>query len=696
MRSGFRLLAALLALLAARIAPAIAQPLPPDPFLWLEQVNSPRAMKWVRAQNAATLQRLTADPRYAGFLRTALALDQNDNRIPLPVTLHGEIYNFWQDASHVQGIWRRTTPEDYATPHPHWETVLDLDALSRAEHHHWVWKGVTCWQPQDQRCLISLSDGGEDAVVTREFDTGTRRFVPGGFSLPRSKMVADWLDADTILVGTDWGPGSMTSSGYPFVLKRLRRGQSLAQAQPYFRGAPSDVGLEVVAMIDGAGRHAFLIQREVDFFHSEFLLAGTAGPAALDLPEKATLYGLVAGQLIVGLNQDVAQNGGTLKAGAIAALDLDRPQSGLRALFTPNSRQSVQEAGTTKDRVVAIIEDNVRGRAMTFDPTAQGAAPATLDLPDDRALSLIDTNPDNDTIYLTVTGFLDPTTLDRADVAANRVPQPVKALPAEFDASTDVVEQHEATSTDGTRIPYFIVHPKTMKYDGANPTLLYAYGGFQVSMVPTYSPILGRLWLERGGVYVLANIRGGGEFGPAWHEAGLKTRRQTVFDDFSSVAEDLIARHVTDPRHLGIRGGSNGGLLMGVEFTQHPDLFRAVIIEVPLLDMLRYEKIAAGASWVGEYGTVDDPVQRAFLARISPYNNLHPDVRYPVPFIFTTTKDDRVGPQHARKFAAKMAAMHLPYYYYESIEGGHAAGANLREAAQEQALEFTYLAEKLH
>jgi prolyl oligopeptidase len=614
----------------------------PDKFLWLEDVNSPRALDWVRSQNAPTLARLQADPRYRTDYDIALTLAQDPDRIPIPQFIGGMVYNLWQDADHVQGIFRRTTLDSYRTAAPHWTTVLDLDALSRQEGHRWVFKAITCWQPEERRCLISLSDGGEDAVTTREYDMQLNRFVDGGFTLPRSKMVVAWLDGDTILAATDWGPGSLTHSGYPFIVKKLQRRQPLSAATTYFTAQSTDVGVRLESFSDGAGRNAVIIERELDFFRLETLLADPTQPTPLPLPQKLTVDGLTHGHLIVTLNEAFSTAGRMVPAGSIAALDLDHSSAPLQPIFTPGPRQSVDTAA-----------------------------------------------------FLSVTSFLQPTSLYLADLATTDAPEKLKSLPARFDAAHEAVDQHEATSSDGTKIPYFVVHPQNMAADGINPTLLYAYGGFQISMTPTNNATLGRLWLEHGGVYVLANIRGGGEFGPAWHEAGLKTHRQRIYDDFAAVARDLIATHITSPAHLGIRGGSNGGLLMGVEFTQHPELYKAVIIDVPLLDMLRYEQIAAGASWVGEYGTVSDPTQRAFLASISPYNNLRLGVAYPEPFIFTTTKDDRVGPVHARKFAARLAELHRPYLYYEAIEGGHAAGANLKEKAQQQALEMTYLAEQL-
>ncbi len=450
-----------------------------------------------------------------------------------------------------------------------------------------------------------------------------------------------------------------------------------------------------------------IIVRELTTFESETSLLTHAGVVQLAIPRKAGVEELVDGRLIISLKQDwTPQLGGaTFPAGAVVSVDLaaataepDRLTPTL--VWAPGPRQSLDAVSGTKDRLILTAYDNVRGRAQTLTPTADGGwTSSPIDLPDNSSIDIAATNDRDDRSFLQVTSFLTPTSLWLDDAWSGQLDK-VKSRPAKFDASNLVTEQFQATSKDGTRVPYFVVHRKGMAYDGANPTLLYAYGGFGVSMTPSYSSMIGKLWLERGGVYVLANIRGGGEFGPAWHDAGLNVHRQRIYDDFAAVAQDLIARRITTPRRLGIRGGSNGGLLMGVEFEQHPELWNAVVIEVPLLDMMRYEQIAAGSSWVGEYGSVSDPVQRAFLASISPYQNLKPQalkpgVRYPGPFIFTTTKDDRVGPVHARKFAARMEAMGLPFLYYENTEGGHAAGANLRETAREQALEMTYLSRKL-
>jgi prolyl oligopeptidase len=670
-----------------------------DPFAWLEDVNGARAMAWVHQQDDRSLGVLKKDARYQRFYDEALAIGEAEDRVPEPTQLAGAITNFWQDANHVRGIWRRTDAANYRTPAPKWETLLDIDALARTEHANWVYKGSDCLEPDETRCLISLSDGGEDAVVQREFDLGVPGFARGGFSLPRAKISADWEDRDTLLVATDWGPGSLTASGYPFIVKRLERGGQLAHAQEVFRGTPGDVLVSVTSLTDGQGDHVVLVQRGLDFFRSAFFQVQYRGTHRLPLPEKCEIIGLVRNHLIVKLNEAWRQKGGqSLPAGGIAALDMGHQDAYPQLVWAPGPRQSADEVAVTHDRVVASIYDNVRGRGMQFVPVGPGVSgwrAAQVALPDNVSVSLVSTSIRDNAVYWGVAGFLTPSSLWLGDLDG-AAPAQIKQSPPRFDASRDVVDQYEAASSDGTKIPYFVVHPKTMKLDGSNPALLYAYGGFGVSMVPTYSGANGKLWLEQGGVYVLANIRGGGEFGPAWHEAAEKTHRQLAYDDFAAVARDLIARRITSPRHLGIEGGSNGGLLMGVEFEQHPELWNAVVIAVPLLDMLRFENIAAGASWVGEYGSVSNPAERIFLAGISPYANLKAGVKYPEPFIYTTTKDDRVGPQHARKFAALMAQMGLPFLYYEAIEGGHGAGVNAREKAEEKALEMTYLSRKLN
>jgi prolyl oligopeptidase len=674
-----------------------------DPYLWLEQVDSPRALDWVRAENGKTLSVLEKDPRFERFHAEALAIAETKDRIPAPAQIGGRVFNFWQDAEHVRGLWRVTTPADYdAGGTPHWKAVLDLDQVAQAEHANWVWEGADCEHREERLCLISLSDGGEDAVTVREFDLRRGAFVAQGFALPKGKQRATWADADTLLVAREWAPGELTTSGYPFVVKALHRGQPLSAAKEIFRGQASDggYGVEPHAFADARGHRALTIERPLSTFESEKYLVTPAGVKRLALPAKADLLELYDGQLLVRIGQPWEAGGVAVKEGTLVAIDLAQATAHPDALkpvqvYVPGPRQALESVAGTKQALLVTTLDNVRGRAALYTHAKDGTwKAAPLALPDNATVRIADTDPHSTTAYLTTAGYLLPSTLWRADTGGGKLAE-VRALPAQFDASRDEVEQYEATSSDGTRIPYFIVHPKHMALDGTHPTILYAYGGFEVSISPSYIATAGKLWMEQGGVYVVANIRGGGEFGPAWHEAGLKTKRQIIYDDFAAVGRDLIARKVTSPRRLGIMGGSNGGLLMGVEMTQHPELWNAVDIQVPLLDMLRFEQIAAGTSWVGEYGSVSVPEERAFLAKISPYNQLRRDTKYPRALIWTTTKDDRVGPQHARKFAARLSEYGIPYYYYEVIEGGHGAGANLKERAHTSALEYTYFARQL-
>lgn len=614
----------------------------------------------------------------------------------MPSQTYGRIYNFWRDADHPQGIWRWTTPADYAAPAPKWTTVLDLDALSKAEGKKWVWKGANCLQPEERLCLVALSEGGEDAISYREFDLAAGAFVPGGFVLPKSKQGATWIDKDTLLVSRDWGAGTMTASSYPFVVKMVKRGKPLDAATEVFRGQPTDqLGTYAGMMQDGQGNRLVTIERRTTFFGGETFVWTPAGVRKLDIPARTSPSDMVDGQVVF----QTSDPWGKVPAGAIASVPLAEVQKGgtlsPTVIFAPNPRQSVDQVVATKDRLVLVYNDNVRGRMAVYTPGTGGWTATPVALPDNVSLGVASADTKDDRGYVTVTGFLTPTTLLPLDAATASVGAPVKTLPAKFDAANVVVEQHEATSTDGTKVPYFIVHRKGVPLDGTTPTIMTAYGGFELPMLPGYSAITGKLWLEKGGSYVLANIRGGGEFGPAWHDAGRMTKRQIIYDDFASVAKDLFARKLTSPQKLGIYGGSNGGLLMGVEFNQHPDLWKAVTIQVPLLDMMRYEKIEAGKSWVDEYGSVDVPEQKAFLRTISPYQNIRKGVAYPEPYIWTTTKDDRVGPQHARKFAARLKEYGLPYLFYEDTAGGHSGDADIEQGARLQALQMTYFAQKL-
>jgi prolyl oligopeptidase len=681
-----------LLLFLSALLPAMSSAAPPqDPHVWLENVFAPDALAWVGNENQRTLGILEADPRYAGLYADALRIAEATDRIPMPNLLGDRIANLWQDASHVQGIWRQTSLASYRGATPEWRTLIDLDQLSAAENHKWVWKGEDCEPTAERRCLIALSEGGEDAVAVREFDLDSASFVQGGFTLPTSKQDVTWATPDSLLVARDWGAGTLTTSGYPFVVKRLARGHRIAEARELYRGQASDVGVAPVHFVDGAGNSLLLIQRSITFFESELFVVDGDRVTKLDLPAKYEPHGLANGRLILSINQD--WHGFT--SGSLLALRIaDGAIAGTELLFAPNARQSVEGVAVTKGHVLAAIYDNVRGQAWSFSPSGERWTGKRIALPDNSAVGIVSYDRHTDQVFLRVESFTAPTTLWLADSASAGAEQ-VKAMPARFDASGLVTEQYEAVSRDGTKIPYFIVHRADMKKDGSTPTLMTAYGGFQVSYTPAYQAVRGKLWLEKGGAFVLANIRGGGEFGPAWHEAGLKTKRQIIYDDFAAVGEDLAKRGFTSPRRLGIFGGSNGGLLMGVEMTQRPDLWGAVAIQIPLLDMLRYEQLSAGSSWVGEYGSMTVPAERAFWEKTSPYQQLRRGAHYPEPFIWTTTRDDRVGPVQARKFAARMKEYGLPYLYWENMEGGHAAGANLKQAARANALEITYFMRKL-
>jgi prolyl oligopeptidase len=671
-----------------------------DPYLWLEEVEGERAMAWVRAHNEHSLGVLQGDPRYEGLHQQALEIVQSRDRIPSPGFTHdGHIDNFWQDAEHVRGVWRRTTLDSYRTETPAWETVLDFDALAAAEGANWVYKGATCLPPDERLCLISLSDGGKDAVTVREFDSVSRSFVEGGFVLPESKGGASWIDADTLLISRDFGPGTLTESGYPMIVKRLRRGQSIDQAETVFTGQPTDVSVSGYTLRDADGVvRATLINRGVNFYEGEtWRLNADGSTTRLELPAKSSINALVQGQLVVTTNQDwTAPSGQTFQSGDVLAWDMDAwladPKTPARLVIHPGERESIEAVSATRNRLVVALFENVRGAVYVYDPADWSRV--RLDLPQNVTVGVGSASERDDQVFVSVAGYLNPSSLWLADAATGAVDQ-VKALPAKFDADGLTVDQFEARSADGTLIPYFVVHRADMPMDGSNPTLLYGYGGFQNSLLPGYSATVGKLWLERGGVYVIANTRGGGEFGPRWHDAALQQNRQRAHEDFQAVALDLIARDITSQPKLGIMGGSQGGLFMGAMLTQRPDLINAAVIQVPLFDMFRFNKLLAGASWQAEYGNPDIPEERAWIGQYSPYQNLRAGQPYPEVFIHTSTKDDRVHPGHARKAAARLEELGYPVLFYENTDGGHAAGANLRETARRIALEYTYLTRRL-
>jgi prolyl oligopeptidase len=665
-----------------------------DPFLWLEDVEGAEALQWVNARNEATLAELSASPVYQPIFEQVQAILDSRDRIAFPAMLGDRLFNFWQDANNPRGVWRRTTWESYLSGNPEWEVVLDIDALARAEGVPWSYGGATCLEPEYRRCLVRLSRGGADAVEVREFDMQTRRFIDDGFRLPEAKQGVAWVDRDHVLVSTDFGPGSMTASGYARTARLWQRGTPLSAARTLFEGAESDVGVWVGLWRTADRTMNFVIHRP-SFFESAYHVLRDGELVQLDLPRDAD-PAFVRDRFVVYLRSDWTTGGRTYPGGTLIHMGFDDFVAGGRGfevMLEPSERETVLGASATRDYLLVTMLDNVRSELRRYQFRDGRWSYETVPAPAMGSIGVAGTSPFTNRYFFTYSGFTQPTTLYLADEDGSV--QRVRSLPQMFNAEGLVVEQHETTSRDGTRVPYFVVRHRDTRMDGTNPTLLYAYGGFEVSMRPGYNAVTGAAWLERGGVYVLANIRGGGEFGPQWHRAALKENRQLAFDDFLAVAEDLVARRITAPEHLGIMGGSNGGLLVGAALTQRPDLFNAVVIQVPLLDMRRYHTLLAGASWMAEYGDPDDPAQWEFIGRYSPYQNVRPGKDYPAVLFTTTTRDDRVHPGHARKMAALMESMGYPVYYFENTEGGHGAGVTSEQRARLQAVTFAYLWEQL-
>ena len=686
-----RTLVALIALPAAGMAqrPTIPRP-PDDPFMWLEEVDGNRAMEWVKAKNTATLDQLGKSPLYQQiFDRTKKVLDSRD-RIAMPTILGDRIYNFWTDADHERGIWRRTTWESYLSGAPSWETVIDLDALAKSEGVPWAWGGFDCLEPLYRRCLISLSRGGSDAAEVREFDLPNARFVEGGFKIPEAKSSTAWVDENTLLVGTDFGPGTMTTSGYARFIKQWKRGTPLSNATTVLEIPATQMGAFAFSTDAGSRRYA-RIQSAKDFYTYDALIVTDGKARKLDLQQDADVY-FVGDQIVVYVRTPWQTGGTSWQSGSLVAMPVDAFLAGERQfklVMKPGEREAINGIATTRDHLLLNVLDNVSGQLRRYHMGPAGWTFETVPAPTLGTINVGATSSQDNRFFFTYANFIQPTTLFLAD--ASGPVKEVKRLPAMFDASGLKVEQLETRSKDGTRIPFYVVSREGLPRDGSNPTLLYAYGGFEASMTPSYSSTVGANWLERGGVYVSANIRGGGEFGPAWHRAGLKENRQRIYDDFIAVAEELIRLKITSPAHLGIQGGSNGGLLMGVNLTQRPDLYNAIVIQVPLLDMRRYNQLLAGASWMAEYGDPDKPEEWEFISKYSPYQNLKPGQKYPRVLFTTTTRDDRVHPGHARKMAAKMESMGYPFYYFENTEGGHGSGVTSDQRARTIALTYAYL-----
>ncbi len=715
MKPSIRLRAALALTLTATALMSSAQPPSPapaastdDPYLWLEDVGGERALDWVRERNAASQTLLEARPEYAPTKAALLQVLNSKERIPSITRLGDRVYNLWQDDTHKRGLWRRTTLDEFAKPQPAWETVLDLDALGRAEHENWVWAGAECLGPEYRRCMVGLSRGGADAKLQREFDLVTREFVAGGFTLPEAKSDVAWQDADTLYVGTDFGPGSLTDSGYPRVVKRWRRGTPLAEARTVFEGERGDVSAGVSVDRTPGHERTLFVRSPAFFTNRVFLLGAKDALTEIDKPIDASLS-FVRDWLLLELRSDLQgadrryRSGSLLVTPAAAYL---RGERRFDLLFEPTATRSLAGWTHTRSHFLLSVLDNVAGRVEELrhdgmawqrravaNPGGDAAAGGTVGLESlhDPVLERPGRpDPLGDRYLIGYTDYLTPDTLPLARAGSDERAT-LKRRPAFFDAAGMRTEQRFATSKDGTRVPYSIVWPQGARADGRNPTVLYGYGGFEIPLTPGYSARFGPAWLARGGVYVIANLRGGGEFGPAWHQAAIRADKQKSYDDFIAVAEDLVAQRVTTPAQLGIMGGSNGGLLVGAVMLQRPELFEAVVCQVPLLDMRRYHRLLAGASWMAEYGDPDVAAEWAWISAYSPYQNVKRGVQYPEVLFTTSTRDDRVHPAHARKMAAKMIAQGHPVLYYENIEGGHGGAADNEQRAHLLALEFAYL-----
>jgi len=670
-----------------------------DSHLWLEDVTGEKQLAWVRERNAESTQALTSGTGFAAIEQRILAILNSKERIPAVTKIGDRYYNFWRDAANPKGVWRSTSLDEYRKAEPAWETVIDVDALAKAEHENWVWHGATVLEPEDRVCLISLSRGGADADVVREFDLDRRAFVDDGFSLPEAKSRVAWRGRESLFVATDFGPGSLTTSGYPRTVREWTRGTPLPQAELVFEGQPDDMAVGASRDLTPGFERDFLV-RQITFWTNEFFLRRGSHLIKIDKPDDANAS-VHREWLLIELRSPWTVEKTTYPAGALLAANFEAFLKGdrtLHVLFEPTDRTSLAAWAGTRNHILLTTLDNVRNRisVLTFTDGTWQRAPLT-GVPDigTATVSPVD-EIESDDYWLVTSSPLEPSTLSLGSAATPaKVPEKLKQTPAFFDASGMTVEQHEAVSKDGTRIPYFQIGRADLPADGSTPTLLYGYGGFEIPLLPGYSPASGVAWLEKGHAYVIANIRGGGEFGPRWHQAALKEKRHRAYEDFAAVAEDLIARKVTSPAHLGIMGGSNGGLLMGNMLTMRPELFGAVVCQVPLLDMRRFNKLLAGASWMGEYGDPDKPEEWAFIRGFSPYHNVARDRDYPPILITTSTRDDRVHPGHARKMTARLLEYGKPVLSYENIEGGHGGAADNKQKAFMDALGWTFLDREL-
>ncbi|GLU44607.1 prolyl oligopeptidase family protein [Allomuricauda sp. NBRC 101325] len=667
-----------------------------DNYQWLEEVDGKKSLEFVEKENKATFEELSSEKDYESIYDKSLEIYNSSERIAYPTIQGDYIYNFWKDKDHARGIWRRSTLESYTIGEPIWETLLDIDELSEKDNVKWVYKGSNGLYPNYDRFLIQLSKGGGDAVIIKEFDVNKKEFIENGFFIDEAKSDASYVDENTLIVSTDFGEGTMTTSGYSNQVKLWKRGTLLEEAQLIYEGETTDVGTFGAVLRDGAKTYPLINQYE-SIFSAQYSVWINNKIIKLDIPNDANPSAILNNQFIVQLKSDWVVDGVTYKMGTLISLNFTELLKGnkeIQVILEPDEFSSISEISTTKNKLLVNILSNVISQLYIYSFDNNTWKNQKVSAPDFGTISIAATSEISDLYFYDFQNFITPSTLYTADAADNTF-KAYKSLPAFFDSSKYKVEQFNAKSKDGTMIPYFMVSAKEMEYNGTNPTLVYAYGGFEIPMQPYYISTYGVSWLENGGVFVMANIRGGGEFGPKWHQDGIKEKRQNVFDDLYAVSEDLISNKITSPEHLGVMGGSNGGLLVGVAFTQRPDLYNAIVCLVPLLDMQRYNKLLAGASWMGEYGNPDVPEEWEYIKKYSPYHNLKAEVKYPEVFFYTSTRDDRVHPGHARKMVAKMKDSGYKTYYYENTEGGHAGSSTNEQRAKMNAMTFSYLLMKL-
>ncbi|HEV8240770.1 MAG TPA: prolyl oligopeptidase family serine peptidase [Thermoanaerobaculia bacterium] len=699
----------------AGVAMASAAGEQPDPYAWLEEVDGERAMQWVKAHNAATAAKLESQPIYKQLHDEALSALDSASRLP-QVNQRGKwIYSFWKDDKHPRGIYRRATLDEFRKPEPAWQTVLDVDALATKEGKPWVFHGMDCLQPTYKRCLVDLSPGGGDANEVREFDTETLAFVPGGFSLPVAKTNVNWRDEDTLFVGTDFGPGSLTDSGYPRIVKLWKRGTPIGEARTLYEGKQSSVSVSGYRLRSDGG-DVDLVSEGPDFWTNSYQQLVGDKLEKLELPPTAEISDIFGGRLVVSLKDDWQRGDQTFKQDSVLIVDPAALRGGagkVDVLVEAAPNEVVEAVGAAKSGILVTMLDNVRGRLYRYEPTPAGEtvngevrhyagwSRRAIPFPDNGALGITSVDSSSGDAFVKYESFVTPPTLYYVP-DASPTPQQVKQQQPTFDGSRFEVTQQWTTSADGTKVPYFQVAPKGMKLDGSNPTHIFSYGGFRNELVPSYSGsyeqfygTYGKTWLGRGGVFVLANIRGGGEFGEKWHQGAVKANHVHAYEDFEAVAADLITRKVTSKAHLGIEGRSNGGLLVLSTMIRRPDLYGAVICGSPLADMRKYHKMLAGASWMAEYGDPDKPEEWAYISKYSPYQNAQAGKGYPPIFFYLSTRDDRVHPGHARKMAARLEEQGYDVTYYEEIEGGHGASVTNEQLAHRLALSYTHLWNRL-